>query len=400
MHRFLESIAVFLFVAAVWSLSGCAGNAALLSAPSPDGKTSEERPLRVAWVQNLVEQGKEDLFRPMQYGIPTVHDGVVYLGNNNKELIAFDADTGVIIWKFSAFGVVESAATVVGENVVFGDGDGYVYCLDRKSGFVRWTYRVQGQVWGHIVSNGELVFIRTNHERLYAITLKDGKWKWMQSRQLPNGFTIRGVASPVLDGDRVLAGYADGYFLAYRASDGAEIFKTLLEKGERFIDIDATPLVEEDRVYVASYGGTFYCLSRDNGAIQWTYRSGSVQRATIVDDFVIATDDRGIVRALEKRTGQEIWKFDLREEDKKRSVAKKPRRKLKAPTNAAMFGEHLLVASSSGYLYALSPDTGKSQWRFWPGFGVTAELVAADNAVYVHSNYGFLYCLKKNYDFR
>ena len=390
---------VFAALAIVALLGACA------TSPNPAPATVAEAaehdlPLRVSWVKTLVQPQLEDRWRPMQYGTPVVHEGVVYLGNNDSRFFAFRSSDGATLWRFDAFGPIESAAVIVGENVIFGDSDGLVYCLDRATGFVKWTYRVQGQVMGHLVSDGELVFVRTNHERLYAITLADGKWKWMQSRQVPNGFTIRGVASPVIDGNRILVGYADGYFLAYRTTDGAEMFKTLLEKGERFIDVDTTPLVENGRIFVAGYNGNFYCLNSENAAIQWTYRHGGIQKAAVVGDFVYAGDDAGQVHALDKKTGQEAWTFDLREADKKQSIAKGPRRRLKAPTNALPFEDYLLIGSSDGFLFALALDDGSALWSYWPGFGITAELVTDGGAVYIHTNYGNLYCLKPNYQVR
>jgi outer membrane protein assembly factor BamB len=245
-----------------------------------------------------------------------------------------------------------------------------------------------------VISDGKLVFVRTSHERLYAVTVADGKWKWMQSRELPTGFSIRGVASPTLDNGRVLAGFADGYLLAYNAADGAEVFKTMLEKGERFVDVDATPIVDGASIYVASYGGTLYSLSRENASIQWTYRKGGVHRAAIVGDRLFFSDADGLVHALDKKTGAEIWSFDVRDYDERRSVARGPRRQLKAPTAPVPFHDVLVLASSSGYLYALDQQNGAVRWKYWPGYGATADIVSDGGALYVHSNFGNLYRLK------
>lgn len=390
---------ISLLLLATLMAAGCAGQARGVI-PLSDNPGDEGLPLRVSWVRILMEQGREDIWRPMQYAPPTVADNVVYLGNTENVFYAFDEITGDTLWKFNTNGPVESGATLLGADaVVIGDGDGYVYCLNRRTGFAKWVYRVQGQVMGRIVTDGELVFIRTTHERVYALRAADGKWKWMQSREVPVNFTIRGVATPVLDGDRLLVGYADGYFIGYNKTDGTEIFKTLLEKGERFLDIDATPIIDGANLYVASYSGTFYCLSRENASIQWTFRQGSVQSAAVAGERVFLGDDQGFVHALNKRTGELYWSYDLRESDQKRSIAKSPRRRLKAPTNPVPFNGLILVASSSGYIYALDQAVGQEKWEYWPGFGVTTEIVTHGNSIFIHTNFGNLYCLKPNYRF-
>lgn len=384
-------------------LVGCAAGSVQPRSNAPTlgaGPFKDVLPLRVGWVRALFDVSDEDTWRPVQYAAPVVADGVVYLGNTKNEFYAFDAESGETLWMSNTYGPVECKATVLDQMVIFGDGDGYVYCLDKKNGFVKWTYKVQGQVMGSVVTDGELVFVHTNHERLYALDIKDGRWKWMQQRNLPTGFSIKGESSPVVDGERILLGYADGYFFAYNTKNGQEIFKTMLEEGERFYDVDATPVIDGQSIYVASFGGTFYCLSRENAAIQWTLNNlGSVQSVALVGEFLFIADDGGYVRAVDKRNGMEQWSFDLRENDLKNSLAPKPRRKLKSPTNPVPFGEVLIVGSSGGYLYGLDLKTGRPRWSYWPGYGTTAELIKNedDSALYMHTNYGNLYCLKPNY---
>jgi outer membrane protein assembly factor BamB len=380
--------------------SACHTQGRVIVPVAPDSPAAEgPLPLHTAWVKTLMNEATEDRWRPMQYAIPVPDRELVYLGNTNNIFYAFNAADGSVVWSFNTAGPVESGAVVVGDRVIVGDGDGHVYCLDRKNGHVFWTYVVQGQVMGNLASNGELVFIRTTHERLYAVTLADGKWKWMQSRELPPNFTIRGVGSPVVDGDRVINGFADGYLMGFRASDGSEVFKTLLQKGERFTDVDGTPLLDGKYMYVVSYNGTFYCLSRDEASIQWTYRVGGIQRAAVSGDRVFLSDDQGFVHALNKKTGEKLWKFDLREHDLERSLAQSFRRQLKIPSAPLPFYGVLLVASSSGYLYALDEKTGKMRWRYWPGYGITAAMAREGRSIFVHSNFGNFYCLQPNFAF-
>jgi len=390
---------LFLFVI-IAVMTGCRVQAAAVVPIAPDAPEAQGvLPLRTLWAKMLVNDATEDRWRPMQYAIPTATDDLVYLGNTNNIFYAFNAADGSIVWSFNTAGPVECGAVIVGDRVIFGDGEGYVYCLDRRNGHLHWTYQVQGQVLGNLASNGELVFIRTTHERLYAVTLADGKWKWMQSRELPPNFTVRGVSSPIVDGDRVIDGFADGYLLGFQAADGIETFKTLLQKGERFTDVDATPLIDGDFIFVVSFGGTLYCLGREDASVRWTYRVGGVQRVAVSGDKVFLSDDQGFVHAVNKKTGEKIWAFDLREHDQELSLARSPRRQLKIPTVPLPFFGVLLVASSNGYLYALDPGTGKALWRYWPGYGVTAAMTQQGQSIYIHSNYGTLYCLRPNFLF-
>ena len=397
---FRRAIALVALLTLALGALGCRVSSTVVVPVSPDQTAVQgPAPLRTLWARTLMDPRTQDIWRPMQYAIPTPDGDRVYLGNTNNVFYAFNAKNGEILWSFNTAGPVECGAVVSGERVVFGDGDGRIYCVNRANGRLFWTYQVQGQVLGSLATNGELVFIRTTHERLYAVTLADGKWKWMQSRELPPNFTIRGLASPLVDGDRVIAGFADGYLFGFNTADGTEVFKTLLQKGERFTDVDATPLIDGEYMYIASYGGTFYCLSRREAAIQWTNRIGGVNRAAVSGDRVFLSDDSGFVHALNKRTGEKLWSFDLREFDQAQSLVSGPRHQLKVATAPLPFHGVVLTASSNGYFYALDEATGKPVWHYWPGYGITTAMVRDGEKIFVHSNGGNLYCLAGNYRF-
>ena len=65
---------------------------------------------------------------------PSVVDGIVYFGSQDKNIYAVGAWSGNLIWKFTTQGAIESSPAVADGKVYTGGDDGYVYCLRRLHG--------------------------------------------------------------------------------------------------------------------------------------------------------------------------------------------------------------------------------------------------------------------------
>src|SRR5438045_9251249 len=91
-----------------------------------------------------------------------------------------------------------------------------------------------------------MLLVASQSETLFAIDRATGKWKWQYRRDAPPGFTVRGTSTPVVQGGVVYMGFADGYLVALKLSDGAPKWQRNLSTcgGLPFLDADATPIVD------------------------------------------------------------------------------------------------------------------------------------------------------------
>ncbi len=105
--------------------------------------------------------------------------------------------------------------------------------------------------WGPI-----LVYAASATDWVVALDPATGKWRWQYEREMPEGFTIHGYAGPRLHGNELLAGFADGYFVALGAANGEVLWaRSLATASEQFVDVDTTPALLGELAYVASYSG-------------------------------------------------------------------------------------------------------------------------------------------------
>jgi outer membrane protein assembly factor BamB len=192
----------------------------------------------------------------------------------------------------------------------------------------------------------------------------------------------------------VYAGLADGYLVAMDIERGREAWKSFTQQSEQMSDVDSTPVLDNDTIYVSGYDGALYAMKKQDGELLWKFEKGSITKVQPDGDRLFFSSDSGFIYCLDAKTGKEIWKKDLRDLDAKRSATKSYHRKLRVPTGPLLFENFLITATSTGYFYVLSPDTGKVLWKYMPGYGVSSEIISYKKGVFFLTNSAMLYKLQ------
>ena len=127
-----------------------------------------------------------------------------------------------------------------------------------------------------------------------------------------------------------------------------------------------TPVIDGERVFVHFGSHGTACLSRA-GEILWktkldyNHRHGPAGSPVVVGDLlVIACDgtDVQFVVALDKATGQEVW----------RKPRVEGRMAYSTPTVVDVEGKPLVVSCGGEFVTAYAPESGEERWRFrYPG---------------------------------
>jgi outer membrane protein assembly factor BamB len=93
----------------------------------------------------------DDAFRTV------VSDGRVYFGSTvDHQVHCIDLATGEEVWTFFTGGPVRLAPTVAGDKLLFGSDDGRVYCLDKKTGALKWDHLIASRdEW--LLARGEMI---------------------------------------------------------------------------------------------------------------------------------------------------------------------------------------------------------------------------------------------------
>jgi len=99
-------------------------------------------------------------------------DGYIYIGDTKGELYAVDSKTGSQKWVFNTLGsslnndtigfdrkAIISSAVIEGDAVIFGCRDGFLYCVNRFNGELKWKFdhHVSWVISSPAVANGNVI---------------------------------------------------------------------------------------------------------------------------------------------------------------------------------------------------------------------------------------------------
>jgi outer membrane protein assembly factor BamB len=237
------------------------------------------------------------------YSSPTVLDGTVYVGSDDSNLYAVDADTGEREWVFGEPSRdVRSSPTVVDGTVYVGSHDSTLYAVNAETGDELWRF---AEPSSRVVSSPTVV---------------DGT-VYFGSNEGTDGGALYAV-----DAETETATDTDEWEFSEEAR---ERFNTHADKIWSFTEpserVDSSPTVADGTVYVGSHDGTLYAVNAETGEREWKFTepSGEIHSSpTVADgtvyigmDKYIETDTRdaperdGALYAVDTETGQKKWGF-------------------------------------------------------------------------------------------
>jgi outer membrane protein assembly factor BamB len=154
-----------------------------------------------------------------------------------------------------------------------------------------------------------------------------------------------------------------------------------LDAISRLADIRGNPVIDTDLALAISHAGRMAAIDMRTGRRVWERAIGSTQMPWVAGEFVFVAGLNGEVVALTRRDGRVRWVHRLpRYEDPEDQVD--PIQYV----GPVLVGDRLLVGSSDGYIYAISPYTGDALGRIDIGDEVYVAPLAAGGTVYVLSN--------------
>src|SRR5690606_31429106 len=109
-------------------------------------------------------------------------------------------------------------------------------------------------------------------------------------------FSVRGGTKPTLYKGLLYVGFSEGSLIAFNARSGLPVWELQLNKNKRFKDIDSTPVIDGNLLYVSGYDDRLYCIDAQRGEIIWKIDGGGYYGITIDSD-----------RIYYPTSGGEVW---------------------------------------------------------------------------------------------
>lgn len=317
-----------------------------------------------------------------------IADGRVYAPALEGYVYCLDLKTGKEIWKYRSIeskdedefaAGFKAAPLVTADTIYVGDEDGFVHAIDRKTGKKRWVFETLGEIAGGATLTGENILVPSHDANLYCLT-PEGKVAWKFE-------TLDRVnCAPALVENSTFVAGCDQHL---RVID--------VEKQEQTLDVElgsyliASPAIYNDVLYVGAHSGEVIALNWKTGKDVWRYRGDRDLEihasAAVTDDLVLVGSHDKLLHAIDRKTGQGKWTFKTRG---------------RISSSPAVVGDRVFFGSDDGSIYGVSLGNKKTKagtqvFKHTTGKDVIAGPAIGEGCLVVGSadRNGRLYCFGK-----
>lgn len=374
--RYRHTVFLFSLILVGTALSACGGR------NLHRGEKADPRVMVRGWTIPTQTEVAEAGDRGFEYGNTIVWEKTLIFGSRGEGVVSLYPDLKRRRWSFKPKGGVQSEISADRRNLYFVASDGFLYSLEAENGKERWKVDVKNHFASKpVLSNGR-VFLATPDDVIYAFDANTGKGLWTYRRRTAQATSIRKVSTPLISQNELVVGLSDGYLVSLQIEEGTLKWEKKLHFAKKFNDIDAGPVLVDDRYIVPSYDGSLYALN-SKGDVQWKYDAGGARSVSVKGSTLFFPSSSGFVYALDATTAKPIWKFEL-----DRGV----------PTEVLLTDRYAVFGSSYQYIYAVDLATGELKYRFNLGNGAG---VSAPPAFFKETSDAYFLSMSGNlYQFR
>jgi outer membrane protein assembly factor BamB len=319
--------------------------------------------------------------KPLRLGLDLAVEGNrVYAAGRGGEVAAFDVETGRRLWTRRVKAALAGGPGADPAMVVVGSSAGDVFALRAANGTVLWHVNVAGEILAAAAVTPRLVVVRTVDGKLHGLAPADGHEIWQVQQPVPS-LSLRGTSKPMIIGDVAICGFDNGKVVAANLTDGSSAWEQTIAPPHgsneiaRLNDVDATPRIDGNDVYVAQFQGKVAMLALDSGQVWWSHDMSSYRGMTIDNDGLYVSTADGEIVAMNRTNGVELWR--------QKALL---HRQLSAPV---VSGNAIAVGDFQGYVHWLDPKTGALIGRARSGKrAINMSPVAADGLLLVIDDTG------------
>lgn len=324
---------------------------------------------------------------------PIIAEGKVFTISADSVISAYDvANIKKRLWKTKLrFGdkkeKFSSAAGITYHDGYIYTATGYnvVAAIDAKSGDIKWTRSIDGIARSAPAASGNIVFVNTLDNKLYALDKKDGVILWTHSGSMGD-MSMFTSGSPLVYEGLVLVPYSSGEVYTLNANDGSEVWSDVfarrsISSANILSDIDAPPVASGGKVFVISNDGVLAASDIRTGKRLWEQEISGRQSPWIAGDFMYVLSNRNELLCIHLQSGGIKWVRQLI--TYKKADSKDNPIKWSGPVLA---GGNLWVVSSHGKLMALSPRDGSEVYSRKVSEDIYIAPVVANGYMYLYSD--------------
>ncbi len=316
--------------------------------------------------------------------VPATDGESVYAAGENGRVVSFDSESGKAQWRLDLKRPISGAVGYGDGLVLMSTAKGEVLAYD-INGEPFWSASIGSEILAPPQTADGVVVVRASDGKITALDARNGEKKWVYQRATP-ALTVRSNAGVTIFRGGVFAGFPGGKLIALNLDNGAFGWEATVAQPrgatevERVTDVTSNPVVDERRVCAAAFQGRVACFDLFRGTPLWAKEVSSISGISMDGRNVYVTDDKSVVVAFDKTTGQEVWKQN--------------KLRLWRLTSPLIYGDHLVLGGLNGYVHFLQRSDGAIAARVeTDGSSIAAQPIALEEGFLVQTRKGSLYAL-------
>ncbi|OFZ26919.1 MAG: hypothetical protein A2381_20035 [Bdellovibrionales bacterium RIFOXYB1_FULL_37_110] len=345
---------------------------------SSSDKSGEKKTiLRSAWSKNL-DPAYDSGNLPINLSSPLLHAGMLFVGTGKGQMIAYDAQTGKVLWKENDKGAYHATPVVYNDQIIYGTNLGRLYSRHYLTGKIKYAVDLGASIESEVVVHNGIAVVHLRNYQITSFDIETGKIFWAYKRSVPHLTTLQRSSKPLIWNNKIFVGFADGYLVNISLEDGVLQWEKKLSTSTKFVDVDNTPVILNNRLYINSLAGPIYMLEASTGAV---LRQGDFSPSRppfhFNDKYLFGTFDGELI----------LTDFNL-------EVIKKVNLGVGGITNILLWKDYLVVTTSKGHVNILNPKTFEPVLQKHLGHvnsSVFGDVVASNGMLAVYSSRYRLY---------
>lgn len=317
----------------------------------------------------------------IKLGPAIYHDSIFTADKDGKVTASFLA-TGKTKWQVNLRKSISAGVAADDNIVVVGTHDGGVIALNAETGVQIFNVKASSEILASPAIHNDVILVKAIDGKISAFAKDDGRLLWAYEQTEPS-LILRGASTPAVQNNMAVAGFANGNLAKLTIQGGSLQWQATIAHPqgsfaiERMIDIDADPVISDNRVFAATYQGHIVSLDYLTGRDIWAHDISSYTGMTVDDERVYISDAKSALWAFNRESGAVNWRqVDL------------GARNITAPV---IVGKYLVVGDSEGFLHWLSREDGHFVARIRMNSSrILATPVVSNGILYVVSTDGHL----------
>ncbi len=224
-------------------------------------------------------------YKPFEYSSCVIDSeyGRIFSANRTGEITILDSKSGEIISRYRMKDAIHRKPAISDNILIAGSTGGQLIALDvsRKHPTLIWQKELNGGIISDIKIDKDRLFVLTERNSIYVISIKDGTAIFQINSELNEGYSIYTSTPILIWKNRIIYTTSTGELYLLDSENGKLNHKLNIFNADEKPDGFSGISVLDDDVFISTFSGLLLKIDLTSGRIIWTRNLNSIAKMNI-----------------------------------------------------------------------------------------------------------------------